>query len=326
MNVPYSPIGHHPMELLMTIPLDWRRPKDRRPFHLFWCKTSQYGMLYPRPASDEIAEFYDVADYYTHDKTIATSSREQMKPSFFGWLLKRLSWEFDDSVYIENEWIPHTLGREPSNALDIGCGSGKILARLRAEGHRVVGVDPDPVARDVAHSRGLHVLAGTAEALPDAISSEQYDAIFMTHVLEHTVDPIQAIHNAIALLKPNGKLIIETPNNAAIGFEQAGAAWRWLDIPRHLNFFTPQSLRAMCELVGLQHQATEFRGFSRQFLPEWISDEQRIWDRYKAIRNISLPLPRRNTQWQAWKLFKRTAFAPDEKKYDSVRIIAVKPE
>lgn len=314
------------MRLMMTIPVDWRRPKARKAYHLFWCDKSDYGMLYPRPNNDEVATFYDVADYYTHDKSVAISNRAMLKPSFTGWLLKRWSWNIDKSVYIDAAWFAKHHGNKPSRVLDIGCGSGKILNLLRAAGHSVVGLEPDPKAREVAISRGLQVLDGTAEQIPDSLEKGSFDAIIMTHVLEHTVDPIEAIKNAVSLLKPGGKITLETPNNQAIGFQHAGSVWRWLDVPRHLNFFTPQSLSSMCNMAGLDVNAIEFRGYSRQFEPEWILDEQRIWDRYNASKHIGTPLPKRNTEWQSWKLFIQSLFIADEKRYDSVRAVAVKPE
>ena len=325
MNAPLSPIGNNPMQLRMTIPLDWRRPAVRKGYKLFWCDISQFGMLYPRPDDAEIATFYDLADYYTHDKFVTTSPSAMNKPSFTGWMLKRLSWQFDKSVYIDRSWFERHHGNSKKSVLDVGCGSGKILSLLKSAGHTVIGIEPDPRAREIAISRGLEVFDGTAENLPPELESEQFDAVIMTHVLEHFADPLKAMNNAAALLKSGGKLTVETPNHAAIGFNKAGSVWRWLDVPRHLNFFTPQSLSAMCEMAGLELVSTEYRGYSRQFESEWISDEQRIWDRYKASNSAETALPKRNTEWQSWKLFAKTLMMPDEKRYDSIRVIARKP-
>jgi SAM-dependent methyltransferase len=309
----------------MTVPLDWRRPEVRESYEMYWDDVSQFGMIHPRPAAEEVPAFYDVPEYYTRSE--AASDRPYQvnhRHQFTVWLLCRLSWQVDDSVHIGADWFTQNHGPAKARILDVGCGSGEKMVTLAQAGHEVVGVEPDPIARQLALKRGLCVFEGTAEKMPAELEDGSFDAIIMTHVLEHCVEPVLAIENAVRLLKSGGHLTVETPNNAAMGSENAGTAWRWLDVPRHLNFFTPQSLRAVCELGGLTPVATEFRGYYRQFLPEWLHDEQYIWDKYKAHTNGNTAMPERNTEWRSWKLLLKTMFAPDDKKYDSVRVIARK--
>lgn len=308
------------MRLKMVVPTDWRRPGVKESFDLYWSDEEGYGMVYPRPT--DTASYYEIDNYYTHQSGIAKDGQGQ------GWLTRvivRVSWWLDKTIYIDSNWYTERFGSRPQHVLDIGCGSGRILSELKAIGHTVVGVEPDPNARKIAVAQGLTVYPGTAENIPTELHAAQFDAIFMTHVLEHCVDPLKALQNAVNLLADGGKLIVEVPNNAALGFQKSGMTWRWLDVPRHLNFFTPASLRGMCQMMGLVHEQTEFRGYTRQFHKEWIVNEQEIWDRYKASLNgESHILPKRSTPWQSLKLLSQTLMASDEKKYDSVRVIAYK--
>ena len=312
------------MRLRMTIPVDWRRPSSAESYQLFWDDESEYGMLYPRPSVESVASFYKVDDYYTHHsrdlrKTVSVFD------NVFGKLLGRVSWQLDNSVHIGPDWFAAHYGTQPARILDIGCGGGQLLAELKTLGHTVVGVEPDEAARAIAAERGVTVYEGTAEQLPTALDGQQFDAIFVTHVLEHCVDPVRALENAVELLAPNGKITVEVPNHRALGFEQAGLTWRWLDVPRHLNFFTPDSLKTACKQAGLAPRTIEYRGYTRQFDANWIRDEQTIYDRYAAkLNGNSHILPDRKSQWQAWKLFTQTLFADDAQKYDSVRVIAAK--
>ncbi len=312
------------MRLRMTIPVDWRRPESAESYQLFWDDKSEYGMLYPRPSIESVASFYKVDDYYTHhsrDLRKTTSVFDNM----FGRVLGRVSWQLDNSVYISPAWFASHYGEAPVRILDIGCGGGQLLAELKQKGHAVVGVEPDSDARKIAEERGVTVYAGTAEQLPDEVVGQTFDAIFITHVLEHCVDPVTALSNSAELLSPNGKVTIEVPNHRALGFQKAGLTWRWLDVPRHLNFFTPNSLQAACREAGLNPIDIEYRGYTRQFDANWIRDEQKIYDRYEAkLNGKSHILPERKSQWQAWKLFSQTLFVEDAKKYDSVRVIAGK--
>ena len=107
--------------------------------------------------------------------------------------------------------------------------------------------------------------------------------------------------------------------------KSAGAAWQWLDVPRHQNFFTPGSLSAICTDAGLRIEGTEYTGYARQFLPEWINIEQRIFDILEEGASPGDTLPSRNSPWKAWMLLLQTLLASKEQRYDSVRIIASNP-
>lgn len=323
-NSPLSPFSNQPMRLRMTIPMDWRRPDSDDSYQLYWDDHNAYGMLYPRPSIQAVASFYDVENYYTH-----SSEDIRKRPGSFSGitarLLGRLTWQVDQSVYLDEAWFRRNFNGRRCRILDVGCGGGELLAELKAAGHDVVGLEQDPAARKVAAERGLTVYDGVAEQYPPEIEPESFDIVLMIHVLEHTVDPVAAVKSVSSVLKPGGIFVVETPNHDALGFQQSGATWRWLDVPRHLNFFTSQSLENMCAVAGLSSKHTEFRGYTRQFESEWIHEEQKIWDQYKVrLNGDSHILPRRNTQWGAWKLFSQTVFAPNNQKYDSLRVIAEK--
>jgi 2-polyprenyl-3-methyl-5-hydroxy-6-metoxy-1,4-benzoquinol methylase len=67
----------------------------------------------------------------------------------------------------------------------------------------------------------------------------------MRQVLEHLPDPRQAIRCAWDLLDHGGLLLIQVPNFASWDVDWFGDAAMELDLPRHLNHFTPATLRAM---------------------------------------------------------------------------------
>jgi len=164
-------------------------------------------------------------------------------------------------------------------------------------------------------------LPGTAESLPIELAGRRFDFVFMSHVLEHCRDPKAALKNARSILKPGGRLVVETPNNNAMGLRMAGPTWYWLDVPRHLNFFTPKSLKASFDTAGFQTEETEFRGYTRQFSQEWIRSEQTIWDRINKRTPNALPVSRQS-QLKSWYLLAQSAMSSAERKYDSIRMIA----
>jgi SAM-dependent methyltransferase len=75
-------------------------------------------------------------------------------------------------------------------------------------------------------------------------------AVTMFHVLEHVYDPHSYLEEARALLKPEGRLIIQVPNAACWQLVLLGKKWSGLDIPRHLWNFRPRDLELLLERNG----------------------------------------------------------------------------
>lgn len=89
--------------------------------------------------------------------------------------------------------------------LEIGCGDGRVLAMLQAAGHRVVGVDIDPVALTAARARGLTDLVyARAEQLPfgDATFGSVVSGFFSANL----IDPGALQAEAARVLQPGGTL------------------------------------------------------------------------------------------------------------------------
>jgi SAM-dependent methyltransferase len=98
----------------------------------------------------------------------------------------------------------------------------------------------DPVVVKNARARNLDVRLGGIEQFEG--NRETFDWITMSHVIEHVHDPVKVLRAAHALLKPGGRLWLETPNAASFGHRHFGAHWRGLEPPRHLVVFDGQSL------------------------------------------------------------------------------------
>jgi len=140
----------------------------------------------------------------------------------------------------------------PGKLLDLGCGDGQFLARMRARGWEVVGVDFDQAA--VAAAWDLHrirVLQGDLRSL--RLPDSEFDAIVLNHVLEHVPSPVAELTECRRLLRPGGSLVSVTPNAHSLGHEWFGPAWRGLEPPRHLQIFAEPSLRACAEKAGFSH-------------------------------------------------------------------------
>lgn len=104
--------------------------------------------------------------------------------------------------------------RPGARILDIGCGTGLLLAELAGavgpSGH-VTGLDPSPdmLAAARAECRGLgnvDIVEGSAASLP--FEDASLDGIVSIQVFEYFDDPAPALAECARVLKPGGRLVI----------------------------------------------------------------------------------------------------------------------
>jgi len=94
--------------------------------------------------------------------------------------------------------------------LDIGCGTGYALSRLREYGATVIGVDQSLTALRLARKRGVDQLfRASAERLP--FEDTQFDLVLSIHVYEHIEDDLSAMAEARRVLVPGGKHAVIVP-------------------------------------------------------------------------------------------------------------------
>jgi len=141
--------------------------------------------------------------------------------------------------------------------LDVGCGNGALLARMRSKGWKVEGIDIDPGALKVARAAGLAVTRATLADLVDEGPQRRFDVIALDHVLEHLHDPVASLRDARRLLAPGGALWLATPNLAALGHRLFGRSWMPLDPPRHLILFSPRALARALHSAGFEQLVSQ---------------------------------------------------------------------
>lgn len=95
--------------------------------------------------------------------------------------------------------------------IDIGCGVGAFLFKLRAAvpGLVVEGVEPTKEFAEVAARRNC---ARVINKNYDGFGLEAYDLVTLIHVLEHTTAPWSFLKIISAKMKPGSHLYLETPS------------------------------------------------------------------------------------------------------------------
>ena len=117
---------------------------------------------------------------------------------------------------------------EPRRIMDVGCGEGGTLTALQGTPGTLFGVDLSHVRARVARDRGHGVVVADGLHLPCAEGAMAL--LISRHVIEHVPDDAQALAEMRRVLRPGGRLYLETPLRLP-GAWQAGPASVWLRRP-----------------------------------------------------------------------------------------------
>jgi ubiquinone/menaquinone biosynthesis C-methylase UbiE len=118
------------------------------------------------------------------------------------------------SFYIEAT-TQETLKRIPMSAharvLDVGCGTGEVLRRLRAKypDSTLAGIDPVEEMLNVAREKlsGKEDLrAGYADALPWRVGS--FDVVVSCNMFHYITHPVEALQEMARVLRPGGVIVM----------------------------------------------------------------------------------------------------------------------
>jgi 2-polyprenyl-3-methyl-5-hydroxy-6-metoxy-1,4-benzoquinol methylase len=196
---------------------------------------------------------------------------------------------------IEDATGMRTAGSGPS-LLDVGCGTGEVLAAAQERGWEATGVEP--IAKEAAFARderGVNVLTSTLEA--SGLPMHAFDVVSAFHVLEHIPAPAEFLRSIARWAKPGGHVVVEVPNfggRARLRSEQFGG-WRHLRPLEHINHFTPTTLSQAFTLAGLEPLTTTAPTYTGppQTPLEGLDD---------LVRNRWTPLVKRLPTSAAWRL------------------------
>ncbi|HTA61903.1 MAG TPA: methyltransferase domain-containing protein, partial [Bacteroidia bacterium] len=96
--------------------------------------------------------------------------------------------------------------------------------------------------------------------------NQNFDAIMMNHVLEHSINPKDFLVAAYQKLKLNGKLLVRIPMADSIGFEKYKENWVGMEAPRHIHLFTQKSFSLLAKQIGFKIYKTKFDSIGWHFL------------------------------------------------------------
>ncbi len=215
-------------------------------------KSCQFVWLSPAPLESELWKAY--VQYHTH-----TRKRESRIFRLVEGLINRLV-----RLVFLPLWLASGLYQDtrrmrllmlgdltPGKLLDVGCGGGRYLNRMQRLGWQAEGVDFDEQAtRRAREQYGVKTYTGDLCALH--LSDNHYDAITMSHTIEHLVHPQATLQECWRILKPGGRLVLVTPNVESNAANLFGVFWRGWEPPRHLQLFSADTLSQLAQRSGFK--------------------------------------------------------------------------
>ena len=141
------------------------------------------------------------------------------------------------------------------SVLEVGCGYGQMLRRLPP---RLVpcGIEIDAKAAGKAQSfvesRGGQMIHADGLSGLRSIEDQTIGGILMHSYLEHENEPLAVLKESARVLIPGGVIVIKVPNFACWNRRLLGSVWPGFRFPDHVNYFTPESLRAIVVAAGLK--------------------------------------------------------------------------
>ncbi|HIC89843.1 MAG TPA: class I SAM-dependent methyltransferase [Anaerolineae bacterium] len=229
-------------------------------FQVVRCQRCGLRYLNPRPTATALRRYYPPSGYYTHAPPHKSHPALARLRHRLAALVLRAHKGYPGQVADWVRWLTRPLvpltglvppWREAGRLLDVGCGAGWYLNAMRAWGWRVIGLELDQTAVQLAQRASIPILVGDlAAAWP--VRAGSFHVVTMWHVLEHLPDPVAALKRARQALTPGGLLLLEAPNADSLVAQVLGCYWFHHDLPRHLVAFNPATLRRALTEAGFR--------------------------------------------------------------------------
>jgi len=149
--------------------------------------------------------------------------------------------------------------------LDIGCGIGAYMKRLRSFGYDCEGIETNQDYVSSCLKDDLKVQLMNAQELQ--FPPDSFDTVMMIEVLEHLPDPILALREAFRVAKRN--VLISVPNIDVLPImsKYQIVPWHILE-STHVNFFTPKILESV-----LNKFTSKVELFTYGHFALWVSEK-----------------------------------------------------
>jgi 2-polyprenyl-3-methyl-5-hydroxy-6-metoxy-1,4-benzoquinol methylase len=185
-----------------------------------------------------------------------------------------------DPANTNNSWYKALqLIPKKSYVLDVGCSSGSFGEVLTNEWDCLVdGIEINEKDAMLASKKLRKVYRLNIETDNLKIITQRYDAIYFGDVIEHLVDPVNALKNVKKILKPNGRIIFSIPNMAhlMIRLELLKGDFEYTETgildKTHLHFYTLKEIQRIFSESGYEIKKIDYtiKDYPNELIDEYL--------------------------------------------------------
>jgi SAM-dependent methyltransferase len=202
----------------------------------------------------------------------------------------RSHWWFRGRLAVILATLRRALPPRRVRLLELGCGTGNVLAAL-AEFGEAVGMDAHAELTAAGRATGLDVRVGH---LPDdlGVAPGWAEVVLLLDVIEHVDDDVETLSAARRAVGDGGLLVVTVP------------AYRWLwsghdEVLGHRRRYTAGELRAAVERAGFRVLRVSY--FNTLLFP--LLAAVRAWKRVRGDRGHDLRRPAAPINWLLERVF-----------------------
>ena len=150
--------------------------------------------------------------------------------------------------------------KEGEKILDVGCGDGHFSQYIQGKFKEIHGAEIAEEAAHIAQRRSMFVsLLDINESLP--YKDKTFSAVSCLDVIEHLFDPVSVLKEICRVLRPNGQLVLTTPNIRYFrnlyklicrGVFPHTSSDTFIWGGGHLHYFTRKDLSVLLKMAGFK--------------------------------------------------------------------------
>ena len=212
------------------------------PYKVFTCSSCSFVYVSPRLTGQALLDVYNET-YWKSDNPKERGYADYAKESAL--YLKT----YRKRMKLVSKWLP-----KAGRILDVGCAAGYFLQVAQQHGHDVHGVElSEAIAKQAIDSLGPERVfngflddAATARNWQD----QSFDLVTIWDVIEHVPEPQSLLASIKKLIKPGGKLLLETQNVDSKLANRLGKRWHHYKHDEHLYHFNPSTISKLLSDCG----------------------------------------------------------------------------
>ncbi len=219
-------------------------------------------------------EIYTKQDVAAYDRYFDYAKTVKNQANPLGYLAKQGEMYYPIYKYLE--------GKQNLDILEVGCGYGYTAYSVHKSGQNVTAIDISNEAIDFATKNFGNFY--TQSSIENFKTDKKYDLIYSTEVIEHVADPVEFINKIKNFLKPNGKILLTTPDKNYNDTIKKDVIWDTDLPPVHTFWLTQKGARELARLNDLKISFFDYGTYA-------TANENAFFE-YKALKKERVPISR----------------------------------